>query len=97
MNASKLLAVTALATLATMGAHADEAEGSQFVLKVVSTRSRAEVHAEAVIAARTVNPEPRGSRVLERVKPTQERSMVRAEAVQALRRGQIPRGEEHSL
>lgn len=93
MSTSKFFAVAALAVLSTVGAHADEAEGSQFALKFDSTRSRAEVNAEAVVAARTNDPEPYGSRVAALIQSSMERSAVRAEAAQALRQGLIPHGE----
>lgn len=93
MNASRFFAVAALATVASFGAHADEADGSQFAVKVESNRSRAEVQAEATAKVKSHSQEPAGSCVLARVQSTTERAAVRAQAVEAVRLGQIPRGE----
>lgn len=102
MNASKFFAVAALVALGCGGAYADEAEGSQFVLKYNSTRSRAEIHAEVLQAVKTgatptLSYEPRGSRVIVLPPSTQQRATVRAEAAQALRRGLIPHGEANFM
>jgi hypothetical protein len=48
MNASRILAVAALAAAASFGAQADEADASQFVVQFQGSRTRAEVQAEAV-------------------------------------------------
>lgn len=93
MNTSKLLAVATLAAVASFGAYADEADGSQFAVKVESTRSRAEVQAEATSKVITHSQEPAGSRVLARVQSGTERAVVRAQAAEAVRLGQIPHGE----
>ena len=74
------------------GAHADEADGSQFALKFDTNRTRAEVQAEAVVEAKTHNMEPAGSRVVT-YKSTADRAAVRAQAAEAVRTGQIPSGE----
>jgi hypothetical protein len=99
MNASKFVAVSALAILAavvSVGAQADEADGSQFALQFNGTRTRAEVKAEAATVARTRSQEPAGSRVLS-VQSTANRADVRAQTVQALRLGQIRTGEASSM
>lgn len=93
MNASKFFAVAALATVASFGAHADEADGSQFAVQFNSTRSVAEVRAEATAKVTNHSQEPAGSRVLASVPSTTERAAVRAQAVEAVRLGQLPRGE----
>ena len=93
MNASKFFAVAALATVASFGAHADEADGSQFAVQFNSTRSVAEVRAEAAAKVATHSQEPAGSRVAATVKSSTERATVRAQAADAVRLGQIPRGE----
>lgn len=93
MNASKFFAVAALATVASFGAHADEADGSQFAVQFNSTRSVAEVRAEATAKVTNHSQEPAGSRVLASVPSTTERAAVRAQAAEAVRLGQLPRGE----
>lgn len=93
MNASRFAAIAALATLASFGAHADEADGSQFAHSFEGSRLRAEVQAEAARVAATRSFEPAGSRVLAPVASVRDRASVRAEAAQALRAGLIPAGE----
>lgn len=93
MNTSKFFAVAALATVASFGAHADEADGSQFAVKFEGTRSVAEVRTEAVSKVQNHSQEPAGSRVLAKAPSTTERAAVRAQAAEAVRLGQIPRGE----
>jgi hypothetical protein len=93
MNASKFFAVAALATVASFGAHADDADGSQFAAKFEGNRSRVEVQAEATAKVKNHSQEPAGSRVLAGVPSTTERAVVRAQAADAVRLGQIPRGE----
>jgi hypothetical protein len=93
MNASKIAAVAALSLFAAMGAHADEADSSQFVVKFEGNRTRAEVQAEAAQVAKTRSTEPNGSRVLARVNSSVERDAVRAQAAEAVRLGKISSGE----
>jgi hypothetical protein len=93
MNASKFFAVAALATVASFGAHADDADGSQFAVQFNSTRSVAEVRAEAATKVANHSQEPAGSRVLAIAPSTTERAAVRAQAAEAVRLGQLPRGE----
>lgn len=93
MNASKFFAVAALSLLASVGAHADEADGSQFALKFEGNRTRAEVQAEAAQVAKTRSTEPAGSRVIARVNSNLGRDTVRAQAAEAVRLGQISYGE----
>lgn len=93
MNASKIAAVAALSLFAAMGAHADEADSSQFAVKFEGNRTRAEVQAEAAQVAKTRSTEPNGSRVLARVNSSTEREAVRAQAAEAVRLGKISSGE----
>ena len=93
MNASKFFAVAALATVASFGAHADDADSSQFAVKFESNRSRAEVQAEAIAKVKNHSQEPAGSRVLAIAPSTTDRAAVRAQAAEAVRLGQLPRGE----
>jgi outer membrane protein W len=95
MNAKFLflgtLAIAAAA--ASTLARADEADASQFVIKAESTRTRAEVTAEAAKVSATRSTEPNGSRVIQAPTSGLAVQTVRAEAVQALRLGKIPSGE----
>ena len=95
MNASKFFTVAALATLAavaSVGAQADEADGSQYAVQFDGSRTRAEVRAEATTVAKSRSQEPAGSRVLT-VKSEAVRADVRAQAAQAVRTGGISSGE----
>ncbi len=92
MNTSRILAVAALAAVASFGAQADEADASQYVVKFEGNRTRAEVKAEAVTVAANHSQEPAGSRVLT-VQSTANRATVRADAAKAVRLGQISSGE----
>jgi hypothetical protein len=96
MNASRILAVAALAAVASFGAQADEADGSQFGLQFHGSRTRAEVKAEAATVAKSRSQEPAGSRVLS-VESSADRAQVRAQASQALRLGKISSGEASSM
>jgi hypothetical protein len=89
---ARFLSIAAVAAFASFGAHADEADSSQFALQFDTNRTRAEVKAEAVVEARTHNMEPAGSRVVT-YQSTADRSAVRAQAAEAVRTGQIPHGE----
>lgn len=89
---ARFLSIAAVAAFSAFGAHADEADGSQYALQFDSSRTRAEVHAEAITTAKNHSMEPAGSRVLS-AQSTAERSQVRAQAAQALRLGQISSGE----
>ncbi len=95
MNASKFLAVAALATLAavaSVGAQADEADASQYAVQFQGTRTRAEVNAQAIAKVAKHSQEPAGSRVLT-VQSKADRATVRAETARAVKLGQIPSGE----
>jgi hypothetical protein len=97
MNAKALLAIAALASVASFGARADEADASQYVQQFQGSRTRAEVRAEAEQYARTHSPEPAGSRVAARVQSTVDSKTVRAQAAEAVRLGQISYGEASSI
>ena len=45
---ARFLSIAAVAAFTAFGAHADEADGSQFALKFETNRTRAEVAAEAL-------------------------------------------------
>lgn len=92
MNTSRILAVAALAAVASFGAQADEADASQYGVQFEGSRTRAEVKAEATTVAKNRSQEPAGSRVLA-VTSNAVRADVRAQAAQAVRLGQIPHGE----
>ena len=89
---ARFLSIAAVAAFTTFGAHADEADGSQYALQFDTNRTRAEVQAEAATVAQTRSQEPAGSRVV-RYSSTADRAAVRAQAAEALRLGQIPHGE----
>jgi hypothetical protein len=88
-----IAAFAALAGIATTAARADEADASQSVIQFQGSRTRAEVMAEAARVASTRSTEPAGSRIAAHVKSTVDVEAVRAAAAQAVRLGQISRGE----
>ena len=94
MNASRILAVAALAAAASFGAQADEADASQYVVQFQGSRTRAEVQAEAVKAVgdRSQELASYGPQTLT-AQSTTDRATVRAETAKAVRLGQIPSGE----
>ena len=90
MNTTRLITIAALSAAAAFGAHADEADGSQFAARADSQRSRAEVQAEARNPVRISN----GSTGVHAVTQSGvDRSEVRAQAAAAVRNGTIPQGE----
>jgi len=89
---ARFLSVATVAAFAAFGAHADEADASQFATQTQTSRTRAEVAAEAATVAQTRSIEPAGSRVVT-YKSTADRAAVRAQAAEAVRTGQIPSGE----
>ena len=89
---TRILSIATLSMFAAFGAHADEADASQYATKFETNRTRAEVQAEAATVAQTRSIEPSGSRVFS-YKSTADRAAVRAEAAQALRLGKIAFGE----
>lgn len=82
MNTSKIIAAAALSLLAAAGAQAETYDG---VHAPVSANSRADVRAQAVVAARSDNPyaEAVSSRVAPILIASTERTAVRNEAVAA--------------
>ena len=93
---TRFLSIAAVAAFSALGAHADEADSSQFALKFDTNRTRAEVAAEASTVAQTRSIEPAGSRVVT-YKSTADRAAVRAQAADAVRTGQISSGEVGAL
>jgi CMP-2-keto-3-deoxyoctulosonic acid synthetase len=93
MNSKTLLAIAALAVVASTGARADEADASQYAVKFEGNRTRAEVQAEAANVAATRSTEPNGSRVAAPLKSTVDSRVLRAQAAEAVRLGQISYGE----
>jgi hypothetical protein len=82
MNTSKIIAAAALSLLAAAGARAETYDG---VHAPVSANSRADVRAQAVVAARSDNPyaEAVSSRVAPILIASTERGSVRNQAVAA--------------
>ena len=81
MKTSKIIAAAALSILAAAGAQAETYEGVQ---APVSANSRAEVNAEAAVAARSANPYAEGATLgvaAPVLTASVDRSVVRAEAV----------------
>ena len=93
---ARFLSIAAVAAFASIGAHADEADSSQFALQFDTNRTRAEVQAEAATVAATRSQEPAGSRVVT-YQSTADRAAIRAQAAEAVRTGQIPSGETGTL
>ena len=80
MKTSNILAATALSLLAVAGAHAENYEG---VLQHTGILTRADVNAQAIVAARSVNPYATGAtaaRIAPVMNASVDRSTVRAEA-----------------
>lgn len=96
MKNSRFFAVATFSTLAALGsvAYAGDADGPHYPEPLTSTLSRAQVQAEAVIAAANRNPEPEGSRIAESTPSTVDRAVVRSQAVESVRLGQTMTGEE---
>ena len=90
MKTTKLFAVAALSAFAAFGAHADEADGSQFTVNVNSTRSVAEVRAEALTPLKISNG---STGFIGLTSSSLNRGTVRTQAISALRNGEIPQGE----
>jgi len=93
---SALIAVAAFAALASTGVRAQDGEAAtgQFATQIESTRTRAEVRAEATEAARARTTDAASSYVAAApVKSAVNTRAVRAQAGQAQRLGQIGNGE----
>jgi hypothetical protein len=84
MNTSRFIVPAVLALLSAISARAETYHG---VLAPVSANHRADVRAQAVIAAHNENPYAEGvsSRVAPRLVASMDRAGVRAEAVSAAR------------
>lgn len=93
---ARFLSLATVAAFTAFGAQADEADASQFATKFETSRTRAEVMAEASIVSQTSGAIPVGSRALVYTS-TADRSAVNAQAVDALRTGKISAGEIGSL
>jgi hypothetical protein len=80
MKTSKIIAAAALSILAAAAAQAETYEGVQ---APVSANSRAEVNAQAVVAARSENPYADGvsSRVAPALTASADRAAIRSQAV----------------
>jgi hypothetical protein len=87
---SRLLAIACLATFGAFAAHADEADGSDRALSFQSTRSAAEVRAEATMPVRISNG---GTGFIGVTNSAISRDVVRQQAASAVRSGRIPSGE----
>ncbi len=90
MQISKLLAVTALATFASFGAYADEADGSDRALQFTSTRTASEVRAEALNPVKISNG---STGVMALADSNVDRQALRNETIMAVRAGQTSQGE----
>ncbi len=92
MNSKAILAIAAFAAIASTAARADDitVDNTQFQ----SSRTRAEVMAEASTVAKTRSTEPAGSRVAAPVKSTVDAKILRAQAAEAVRLGKISAGEQ---
>jgi hypothetical protein len=79
MKTSKIIAAAALSILAAAGAQAETYDG---VHATVSANSRAEVDAQAVVAARSENPYAEGvsSRVAPALTASADRAAIQAQA-----------------
>ncbi len=78
MKTSKIIAAAALSILAAAGAQAETYDG---VHQLVSANSRAEVIAQAVVAAHSANPYAEGAGSAPVAVSARDRAEVRAEAV----------------
>ena len=90
MNATQLLSIAALTTLAAFSAHAEGGDTSQHGYDFKSTRTVAEVKAEARNPVRISNG---STGVLTMPQSGLDKAAVRAEAASALRAGKISSGE----
>lgn len=90
MKTSHLIAISALAAAGAFAAHADEADGSQRALMFTSTRSAADVRAEATMPVHITNG---GTGFIGVTNSAVTRDSVKSQAAAALRAGQTSRGE----
>lgn len=89
---SRIFSISTVAAFASFGAHADEADASQYALKFDTHRTRAEVAAEAATVVKTRSVHPAGSLALA-YQSTADRTATRAAAAEAIRKGEIRSGE----
>lgn len=89
-STTRLIAISAFAALSAFAAHADEADGSERVLSFHSSRSVAEVRAEAAMPVHITNG---GTGFIGVTRSAVSRADVRAQAAAALRAGRISQGE----
>ena len=87
MKTNRLLALATLAAVTAFSAHADEADGSQYSIKYNSTRSVAEVRAEAANPVRISNG---GTGFIGLTNSSVSSAAVKAQAARA---GQTSKGE----
>lgn len=87
---TRLIGTCAFALLSSFAAHADEADGSDRALSFTSTRSVAEVRAEAATAVRISNG---GTGFIGVTNSAVSRDEVRAQAAAAVRSGSTSKGE----
>jgi hypothetical protein len=87
---TRLIAISAFAALSAFAAHADEADGSDRALTFNSSRSAAEVRAEAAMPVHITNG---GTGFIGVTHSALSRDTVRAQAIAAVRSGSIPHGE----
>ena len=91
MNTTRhLIALAAFAALGTSFAHADEADGSQYGIQVQSTRSAAEVRAEARNPIRISNG---STGVMDLTDSRTSTESIRRQAAAEARAGRTARGE----
>ncbi|MFC5497733.1 DUF4148 domain-containing protein [Caenimonas terrae] len=93
-TATQLLSIIALAFLSAAGAHADEADTSQFGIRFNSTRSAAEVATEAHMAPHITNG---GTGFIGVTRSGVTPAAVRAQTLAALRAGTVPHGEAAAM
>jgi hypothetical protein len=86
----RIIALAAFAALGTSFAHADEADGSQYGIQVQSTRSAAEVRAEARNPVRISNG---GTGVIGLTDSRSSTQTIRQQGAQEARAGNTSRGE----
>lgn len=87
---TRLIAISAIATLSAFSAHANQAEGSDRALTFTSTRSAAEVRAEAAMPVRISNG---STGFIGVTNSALSRDAVKAQATEAVRSGRISQGE----
>ena len=86
----RLISIAAFATLAVATAHAEVAEGSDRALTFTSSRTVAQVRAEALMPVRISNG---GTGFIGVTSSAVTRDAVRAQATEAVRSGRVSQGE----